>query len=134
MSIRTQFQDNTRNSCRPMLQQADSKQVCGGSINVPTQPNKCTSMPCHQGLCCADGDPCYAPKRRDLTPSARDDHERLKGEDSSTEEVYEIDYRGPETHPILPFPPRGRPRLRRQHPYFKPPPQSKDSKVNRERG
>ncbi|XP_031380896.1 uncharacterized protein LOC116195721 [Punica granatum] len=66
--------------------------------------------------------------------SSCDDHERLKGEDSSTEEVYEIDYRGPETHPILPFPPRGRPRLRRQHPYFKPPPQSKDSKVNRERG
>lgn len=58
---------------------------------------------------------------------------KVKGEAKypSEEEVYQIDYRGPETHPVLPFPPRGRPRrFHPVHPNSKPPPQTKDSKVS----
>lgn len=50
-----------------------------------------------------------------------------EAKDLSTEEVYQIDYRGPETHPVFPFPSRGRPRFRPEHPNSKPSPRAKDS-------
>ncbi|KAK4757687.1 hypothetical protein SAY87_018988 [Trapa incisa] len=47
------------------------------------------------------------------------------------EEVYQIDYRGPETHPVMPFPSRDRPRkFRPEHPHSKPPSKTSESKVS----